>query len=259
MPVFFVDVKGVKGVLDRRRGFTLVELLVVLAVLAIVLSVGLPRFSGLLLSAEDRANLASVDFLNEATDLYRLGAGLGPDEEVFFGLNDDGARMSRLLEAGFLDAQPLGQGEDASFYWSVPRQLWGLSVGGVPWAIREYGEDFTEISESLVEIIVENNPGGDENGYGRTWGVYRYTDLGLDPDDWVDPAQHMVYMPSGPDLLVSPEKGYQFYLEDVNGQGRVVYDSYNLIYNLPSQTWYYHSVEGGIEVDVDTLQVRVKS
>ena len=64
-----------------ERGFTLVELLVVLVILGIIAVFAAPRVIGLLGGAKADAARIQVDRLSSVLDLYMLDAGSYPSEE----------------------------------------------------------------------------------------------------------------------------------------------------------------------------------
>jgi len=100
-----------------------------------------------------------------------------------------------------------------------------------------------------------------ENGsYPRSWYPYCYTDLGLDPDDWVDGVDGIIYKPNGNVFLIKPAKHYKFYVDDLEGNTLVLTwnRNWNLVYSMEDETWYYHSVGPGNEIDIDTLIVEGK-
>lgn len=237
---------------DKKKGFTLIELLVVVSLLSVVLGISVYTLSGLPESLRLKADQATTELLNRATKIYMIEESL-TDEEVFSLETDDSARILLLQNLGYLTDAPKAQADGGSFVWSGFRARWLLYLDGVPVGVSKYGRNFTEISDSLVDIMVERYE--DKGSYGRTWGDYRYSDLGLDPDIWKDPGQHMLYVPSGSNLLVHPEKGYRFRITLVGGQSQVVQDSHNLIYNAPQEKWFYYSVAPVNEVNIDSLEV----
>ena len=97
-----------------------------------------------------------------------------------------------------------------------------------------------------------------ENGrYPRSWYPYNYTDLGLDPDDWVDGKDGIIYKPSGKVFRIRPVKHYTFYVDDLEGNTRVLSWKLNwdLVYSMEDKIWYYHRVQPGNEINIDTLIV----
>lgn len=61
--------------LKREGGFTLIELVVVMAILALLAALVVPRFVGILSDSEGKADLANKEMLNNACDLYAARVG----------------------------------------------------------------------------------------------------------------------------------------------------------------------------------------
>lgn len=110
----------------KKAGFTLIELIVVLAVLGILALIAVPRFFGLTDNAEVAADTASLKILNTATSVYEAEESkLGV--EIFDGISTDQARMQILVDKGLLVEELEPQKEEASFYWNVDTQIWCYS------------------------------------------------------------------------------------------------------------------------------------
>ncbi len=56
--------------LKNRKGFTLIELIVVLAVLAIIMAIAVPRFMGIQEKAKEDADLRTVEMIEKSAELY---------------------------------------------------------------------------------------------------------------------------------------------------------------------------------------------
>ncbi len=125
-------------------------------------------------------------------------------------------------------------------------------------AVTPPGDNFTEISMNMIEKIIEKFKSSGK--YGRTWGEYAFTDLGLNPDDWKDPVDHIYYKPGGANLSISPEDGWSFVVNGTDGSKKVLNASYNwnLTYNDANKKWYYHKISPENEIDINTL-VTVKN
>jgi Flp pilus assembly pilin Flp len=120
------------------------------------------------------------------------------------------------------------------------------------------GDNFAEISTSMIDKII--NKYLTTGGYGRTWDDWAYTDLGLNPEDWENPVDHIYYKPGGAKLSIRPEDGYSFIVNDKNGTPKTLPASYNwnLTYNDLDKKWYYHTISPENEINIDTL-VTVKN
>lgn len=127
---------------------------------------------------------------------------------------------------------------------------------GAKWAIDK--PPYFEIIDYFIQLIDDYYK---ENGrYPRSWYPYNYTDLGLDPDDWVDGRDGIVYKPNGDELRIEPVKHYTFYVNDFDGNTRELRWNFNwdLVYSMEKRIWYYHDILAGNEVDIDTLIVEYK-
>ncbi len=63
---------------NRRKGFTLIELVVVIVIIAILAAVAVPKFNDRTTSAREAANLQSLSTLRGAVELYRADTGAYP-------------------------------------------------------------------------------------------------------------------------------------------------------------------------------------
>jgi type IV pilus assembly protein PilA len=68
--------------LKNRKGFTLIELIVVLAVLAVIMAIAVPRFLGVQNNAEVQADESSLEMVRKAAELY---FAQNPDEDTVSG------------------------------------------------------------------------------------------------------------------------------------------------------------------------------
>lgn len=84
----------------RRAGFTLVELLLVIAILGILGTVVVVNFSGSSDEARRTGTLTSINSISQAAEIYRMKTGRVPKslEDLTVGINDD----PPLLKAGSL-------------------------------------------------------------------------------------------------------------------------------------------------------------
>ncbi len=60
----------------NRKGFTLVELLVVLAVLAIISAIAIPRFAGVQDSAKEKADIETINTVKKAMELWLVSENI---------------------------------------------------------------------------------------------------------------------------------------------------------------------------------------
>ncbi len=96
----------------------------------------------------------------------------------------------------------------------------------------------------------------DENGrYPRSWGDYRFMDIGLDPADWKDTVEGILWNPNGDKIGLKNKIGddIQVYVKDLDGNRLHLYDGWNIW--CQNDGCYYHSVAPGNKVDIDTLEI----
>lgn len=91
----------------------------------------------------------------------------------------------------------------------------------------------------------------------RSWGDYRFEDLGLDPADWEEPVEGIQWNPNGDRLGLAnvPGDSYQIYVDDLAGNTVRLYDGWNIWCPVQDEHCYYHTVAPGNEVDMETLVV----
>ena len=97
----------------------------------------------------------------------------------------------------------------------------------------------------------------DKNGHWpRTWGDFRFTDLGLNPADWTQPVEGILWNPHGNEIGLADQAGdnLQVYVKDLKGNLLHLYDGWNIW--CRAGHCYYHTVAPENEVDLSTLIVK---
>ncbi|NCB41863.1 MAG: prepilin-type N-terminal cleavage/methylation domain-containing protein [Clostridia bacterium] len=239
---------------EKYRGFTLLELLIVLAIVVLLAGVALPTYMNSKSKAQAAVDRASIRTLNSATSVYKYTYGKTTGD-IFEGLLSDEERMQELVDKGLINKPILPLQPDTVFRWTVLSQAWMAYVGEEPIPLSPLGSTFSEISTAMIDRILQKY--ADDGNYGRTWGDYRYTDIGLDPQDWNEPILHIIYTPSGSTVRIKPEDGYRFIVEDYVGATRVLTSSsnWNLLYDVKTETWYYHSISASNVIDINSLEI----
>lgn len=60
---------------DNQKGFTLIELIVVMAILAILAAIAVPRFGDVLSNSKQKANKSNIEMIERAAELYYAEEG----------------------------------------------------------------------------------------------------------------------------------------------------------------------------------------
>jgi prepilin-type N-terminal cleavage/methylation domain-containing protein len=82
----------------NQMGFTLVELIIVMAILAVLAGIAIPKYGSVLSSSKTKAHTANLKMLQDAVDLYISDAGVVTTTVDSF--ND-------LISGGYLKAVPV--------------------------------------------------------------------------------------------------------------------------------------------------------
>ena len=110
-----------------QKGFTIVELIIVMAVIAILLAIAIPVYINIVDKAKISTDLANLDTLNRVTAAYRFSENITNDD-TFHGISTDEARMQKLVDTKYLSNTVSTVAEGESFNWIVDSQRWAYSL-----------------------------------------------------------------------------------------------------------------------------------
>jgi general secretion pathway protein G len=263
-----------------NKGFTLIELIMVITLVGVLASIATPSY--LNYAQRARAAQCSVD-RDSAQNVIRQYCIDHSDSEL--------TSLQQLIDAGYLRNGfncPLG-GE----YVLIPAktagsqypiiacslhytpQLTSTESTSVPTPeptpvptpvpvptptptkpLTSLGSTFEEISKGIIAGIEKFYK---ENGrYPRSGEKTGYTDIGLDPDEWKNAINGIIYRPEGDRILISPGSGYTLSVTNSSGKQMTISETGKLIYSMETKQWYYSTIKKGNEVNISTLQVKQK-
>lgn len=123
MGVQDIMLKKLKKFHDKHRGFTLIELILVISILAIIAGISVPKFSDFIQRSRIAADQATVATLNKATELFRTNT-LSADPFLDESKTAD-YLLNQLVGTNYLSA-PIKVQSKGAFQWFVGKERWEL-------------------------------------------------------------------------------------------------------------------------------------
>jgi prepilin-type N-terminal cleavage/methylation domain-containing protein len=108
----------------NSKGFTLVELMVVVAIIGILVAIAVPIYINNTNAARIAADQANLRILNSATLQYRINENISSDKDAFKGISTDEERMQLLVNRKHIASVPEPQYQNSSFEWIIEQQRW---------------------------------------------------------------------------------------------------------------------------------------
>lgn len=112
------------SVTNRRRGFTIVELLIVIVVVAILAAISIVAYSGIQQRARDARRLSDIQMINKAILSYYAVNGRYPQQTASPGVagleastDSSNTFLEYLKNAGFLSSPPLDPLNDSNHFY----------------------------------------------------------------------------------------------------------------------------------------------
>ncbi len=149
-----------------EKGFTLIELIVVISVLAIISAIAIPRIVGFTSRAAIATDTANLKILNNITSIYRVSEDI--EGNVFEGIDTDNARMQKLVDEGYIHEVIETSKRDTSFIWHTDMQKWLYSLFEVA---EEIALTHSFSDYSLADFLHHGNWEKTENGFLTNYGM----------------------------------------------------------------------------------------
>lgn len=122
---------------QKQKGFTLVELIIVIAVVSILAAITIVGYSGVQQKARDAARTESIMQIQKALDFYNAKYGRFPQATANPGLGGwemstdaEGSFMEYLVDAGLMTRVPLDPKNNSSHHFRYHR--YGPGTYGCP-------------------------------------------------------------------------------------------------------------------------------
>lgn len=112
----------------HKKGFTIIELIVVLAVLVVLAAIAIPMYINVQNRAKFEADNASIAILNYSTNVYKCNEDI-QSSDVFVGVSNDDDRLQLLVDQNYIATMVYPQQDGAEFNWIVADQAWTLEGG----------------------------------------------------------------------------------------------------------------------------------
>jgi prepilin-type N-terminal cleavage/methylation domain-containing protein len=237
--------------LEADGGFTLVELMTVILVIAVLVTIAIPVYSSARSTARERTCLATRTIVERADYAFYVASGRRPTgiaELVGTYVKDTPRCPAEGVYAWVYEADS-----------TAPARTLGCSVHYFPSApLTPLGSSFTEISTNMIKLITDYY--SEHGSWPRSWSPYNYTDLGLDPAFWAKPVEHLVYSASGSRMSIRPETGYKVVVTNAAGQTYTLTAElkWNIWYSALDGKWYYHTITPGQQIVISSMVVSPK-
>ncbi len=158
----------------NRKGFTLVEVVVVLVIIAILIALAVPSVMKYIDDANEVKDDVKVSYLNKATEGYRvhLYADNKLKEDIFYAYGNEKDMQKALMDAEWIDEYQTALADDTNyFHWNRDSQRWEkkASNGGG-------GSGDKPVTPEDKTILGDTGKGVDKGNWAASTG-YKYNDL----------------------------------------------------------------------------------
>lgn len=158
----------------KQKGFTIVELLIVIVVIGILAAITIVAYNGIQTRAKDATRLSDIQSINKAILAYYAVNGTYPEETPSPGTggaeastDTAGTFLEHLKNAGFLSQVPLDPLNNSNYYYSYYLYDVAWGVNGCADARGKYYVLTVNRFESISDGAHPSSPGFSCSG--RNW------------------------------------------------------------------------------------------
>ena len=136
--------------IKNNKGFTLLELLIALAILAIIAAILIPNFFATTDRARLRSDIQSARVIQNAIELYRAERGLAPDGNMT-------TILESLTEAGFLRAAYTDIQTEGAVWDEHPEMGVVVNIHQSPDSVHSA---YLSLSDAEMQFVINARSGG---------------------------------------------------------------------------------------------------
>lgn len=111
---------------SMNKGFTLLEIVIVVAVIAILIGIAVPVANSSLERVRYIADVAQLKSLNDATQAYATKHMI-VDNDIFSEFYTDSTRLQRLVDESYFQSAPKPMIDGEEFQWGIKAQRWSYT------------------------------------------------------------------------------------------------------------------------------------
>ena len=137
----------------RRRGFSLIELLIVIAIILVIAAIAVPQMNKQLMSAHEMAAIRQITTIHQAETQYYSQFGRYATSLAEMGPPASGAAGTAAAD---LIPKVLAEGKNSGYMFSVSGTPTGYAVSAIPEAFNSSGRRTFYSDQTLV---IRNNWG----------------------------------------------------------------------------------------------------
>jgi type IV pilus assembly protein PilA len=131
----------------RRRGFSLIELLIVISIILIIAAIAIPKMNNQLMAAHEMAAIRQVTTIHQAETQYYSQFGKYADNLLELGPPASGAASPAAAD---LIPKVLADGKNSGYTFTVAATPTGYTVTAVPETFNSTGRRTFYSDQSLV-------------------------------------------------------------------------------------------------------------